>query len=452
MDVRCEKCKTEYEFDDARISEAGVTVKCTSCGHVFKVKKKSLLLTVPVGQQDFDSRAPAAPPPPPAERPREWRVRQANGNMFTFKELTTLQKWIVERKVSRDDEISLTGESWKRLGNIAELASFFQVVEDAQRAQTMTPAPLGGPVVMTPPSGYGMPSVPPPPPPNSGAFPVPQPLGAPLPGSGNFAVPQAANPYAAPAPRRASHFPLEPLPMEMDDDFRKAGVKKGGALKWLLVLLFLGVLGGGGYYGYFYVWLPEQQRQAALEKEKDEAEAKLKSKETSDAEAKAKSDAEEKAKKDKEKADADAKAKLAAAQTAAEAPVDAGAVAKKEPVHDYDWYMARGDRLRESDRAEAALDAYGRAEEMEPDRSEAIAGKGLALLDMGRQPQAEAAFERALKLNPRYGVAVMGLAETYRAMGRKDEAVQYYEKYLDILPDSPEAAVARNAIQKLKQQ
>src|SRR5689334_20425700 len=25
MDVRCERCKTEYEFDDARITEAGVT-------------------------------------------------------------------------------------------------------------------------------------------------------------------------------------------------------------------------------------------------------------------------------------------------------------------------------------------------------------------------------------------------------------------------------------------
>ena len=64
-------------------------------------------------------------------------MRQANGNVFTFKELTTLQKWIVERKVARDDEISLTGESWKRLGNIAELASFFQVVDEAQKGQRL---------------------------------------------------------------------------------------------------------------------------------------------------------------------------------------------------------------------------------------------------------------------------------------------------------------------------
>jgi predicted Zn finger-like uncharacterized protein len=33
MDVRCERCKTLYELDDTRVSEAGTTVRCTTCGH-----------------------------------------------------------------------------------------------------------------------------------------------------------------------------------------------------------------------------------------------------------------------------------------------------------------------------------------------------------------------------------------------------------------------------------
>ena len=163
MEVRCERCKTQYELDDSRVSETGVTVQCTTCHHVFVVKKKALVVTMAVkpGQQSPATpvplgNAPPAPPPagirplgtpireappvgtasptqgngdaapvlPPAavapgERSREWRVRQASGNLFTLKDLTTLQKWIVERKVSRDDEISLTGDSWKRLGDIA---------------------------------------------------------------------------------------------------------------------------------------------------------------------------------------------------------------------------------------------------------------------------------------------------------------------------------------------
>ncbi|HCF62182.1 MAG TPA: hypothetical protein DFS52_29850, partial [Myxococcales bacterium] len=148
MDVRCDRCRTEYEFDDEKITEAGVTVRCTVCGHVFKVKKKALLVTMPLKPGE-SSAAPDLPPSNP-EKPRDWKVRQANGNLFTFKELTTLQKWIVERKVARDDEISLTGESWKRLGDIAELASFFQVVEAADRANSLgalaqLPAPLPEP-------------------------------------------------------------------------------------------------------------------------------------------------------------------------------------------------------------------------------------------------------------------------------------------------------------------
>src|SRR4051812_33729560 len=182
MDVRCERCKTDYEFDDARITEAGVTVKCTTCGHVFKVKKKALVVTVPVNPDDGQvSISPAsassmsAPPagagaflsgpgvPGAAPKDKEWKVRQSNGNVFTFKELTTLQKWIVERKVTREDEISLTGESWKRLGNIAELASFFQVVDEAQKGQQLQALQSAGalgyvPPGATPTGGYAIPS------------------------------------------------------------------------------------------------------------------------------------------------------------------------------------------------------------------------------------------------------------------------------------------------------
>ncbi len=127
MNVRCERCRTEYEFDDAEIIDSGVTVRCTVCSHVFKVKRRSIA--------PLDAATLAAPQPasgPPAAR--EWRVRQGNGNTLTFRELTTLQRWIVERKVVRADEISLTGASWKRLGDIAELASFFEVVGAADRA------------------------------------------------------------------------------------------------------------------------------------------------------------------------------------------------------------------------------------------------------------------------------------------------------------------------------
>lgn len=121
MDVRCEKCSTEYEFDEDRIGANGVTVKCTACGFVFKVRRPRPAL------QPRASTGIGAPP-----QGREWLVRKADGQMIAFRELTTLQKWIVEGRIHRDDEISKNGETWKRLGNILELEPFFSVYEKAQ--------------------------------------------------------------------------------------------------------------------------------------------------------------------------------------------------------------------------------------------------------------------------------------------------------------------------------
>ncbi len=115
MDVQCSQCSTEYEFEKERIPVEGLSVKCSQCGSVFKVFR--------------DDQSPEG----------VWKVRQQNGNLFEFRELTTLQRWIVERKVDRQDEISKTSKNWKRLGDIAELATFFQVVEKAQGSDATLP-------------------------------------------------------------------------------------------------------------------------------------------------------------------------------------------------------------------------------------------------------------------------------------------------------------------------
>ncbi len=120
MDVRCEKCLTEYELDESKVTAAGVTVKCTNCGNLFKIKR----------------RAGSVPPPLPApDDERMWVLRGPDGDVKRFRELTTLQQWIVEQKVTREHEISRSGDTWKRLGEIAELASFFEVVDRARLAQ-----------------------------------------------------------------------------------------------------------------------------------------------------------------------------------------------------------------------------------------------------------------------------------------------------------------------------
>ncbi len=169
MDVRCAKCGIEYEFDDAKVTAAGVTVKCTNCGHVFKVKREEPASVPPSPSTSFGQVGNFQPQSTFAKGMDggEWMVKRVDGQVFRFKELTTLQKWIVERKVGRDDEISKTGRTWKRLGEIAELASFFQVVDAANAAlhasvipvQPAMPAPgMVQGLVVVPSTNPGMPA------------------------------------------------------------------------------------------------------------------------------------------------------------------------------------------------------------------------------------------------------------------------------------------------------
>ncbi|MEO0814286.1 MAG: zinc-ribbon domain-containing protein, partial [Myxococcota bacterium] len=120
MNVRCPECSTEFELDDSKVPPGGLQVQCTNCHAVFNAQREN----------------PSLPSP---RSDGEWLIRQPSGDVFRLRELTTLQRWIVERKVRRDDEISRTGQRWERLGNIVELAAFFDAVEPP-------PAPLAQPI------------------------------------------------------------------------------------------------------------------------------------------------------------------------------------------------------------------------------------------------------------------------------------------------------------------
>ena len=150
MDVRCEQCGTEYEFDDAKVTDAGIAVKCTHCGFLFRVTRHAVTVDerpVIAEQRPVRSTASETPQLPRQGTPgrsRGWMIRkERSADVLEFKDLSTLQKWILERKVTRDDEISKTGESWKPLGSIVELSSFFLVVEGEtlRGASAQLPAP-----------------------------------------------------------------------------------------------------------------------------------------------------------------------------------------------------------------------------------------------------------------------------------------------------------------------
>src|SRR5580698_4957850 len=100
MDVRCDRCQTEYELDDASVTAGGASVQCTTCGHTFVV-----------------GRGPAAGTPPPISQAQggsatptpSWMLTTEEGKTHRFRDSQTLQKWVVERRVSRADRVCPPG-------------------------------------------------------------------------------------------------------------------------------------------------------------------------------------------------------------------------------------------------------------------------------------------------------------------------------------------------------
>lgn len=108
MEVLCERCQTEYDFDDALVSERGTTVKCTNCGHQFRI---------------FRPKSGSSPP-------ERWVVRTQDGRDLVYTSLRDLQRAITRAQVGRADTLARGGLPSRPLSSIAELEPFFPAIDD----------------------------------------------------------------------------------------------------------------------------------------------------------------------------------------------------------------------------------------------------------------------------------------------------------------------------------
>jgi tetratricopeptide (TPR) repeat protein len=112
MQVNCDKCNTPYYLSERQAALGSFT--CDACGTVCQIQR------------------PHA---------KEWQIQRQNGEVLVFQGLGALQEWIVTRKVNREDQISRSGQKWKRLGEIAELAPFFEEAERRRVAAALRVKP-----------------------------------------------------------------------------------------------------------------------------------------------------------------------------------------------------------------------------------------------------------------------------------------------------------------------
>jgi tetratricopeptide (TPR) repeat protein len=108
--------------------------------------------------------------------------------------------------------------------------------------------------------------------------------------------------------------------------------------------------------------------------------------------------------------------------------------------------LRRGHVAALRNRLDAAIDAYGEAASIAPDRPLPQSAIGGVLVRMGRLPEALLAYDRALALAPRDEAGLRGRAEVLAATGRRVDAADTLDRLAEVLdaadrlPDASDAA------------
>jgi len=458
MDVRCDRCQTEYELDESRLTDAGVAVKCTNCGSVFKVRRATSSPGVAAPHVLGEPHTPAAAPVLGVP-PRAWLVRRYDGSTLTLSDLTELQRAVVERQVAPDDGVSISGGAWHTLGSIPELASFFEVVRASSRTMSGSFANPGG-------AGPGSRAT-------TGSMAAVQgrtltPVWEEGPSSlGNLAAHKADPAWTSAAP------PPDP---ELDALLEKEDTRflqKGRMARWIGLLVALLLVGGAiAFYG---LGLPGMSAPGtlsvppikppdvnALGRPAAPPETRPTEAPTPATPPPAPAQAPQAPKADavpaalptsprieaKPEAPAPAKAepasngkKVAAAPEAGEGAVPAG--------RGFDYYIAQGHKLLDS-KPSSALALFEKAAELDPKSPEPDSGRGLAYSNLERLTDAATAFQAALRKSSEFTEAILGLAEVSAQQGNRRKAIGLYQRYLDLTPDGPDAPAARAQLDELK--
>jgi predicted Zn finger-like uncharacterized protein len=431
MDVRCDRCQTEYELDDESVAEGGASVQCTSCGNTFVVGRE---------------RRPGTPSPvlstptPGVPKTSSWMLTTEEGKTHRFRDSTTLQKWVVERRVGRGDRVCPPNGSWRRLGDVDELRPFFDVVDQADRA--------------------------------AAAARVARPTRPETP----RASAQARNAYVSPddddddiltshRPRQsavsASFASLSP-----EDDLAAAGLgaRHGGrklAVGAVVVLVAVaGYLGFKGQSGFRIPWaahtpdtlatpspaptppaVPSAPVAAALP-------APAAPPSTPPAPPPPAPTAEapnaHPAAAPADEPNAPVAAELSAARVAAPA-------AEAHPKS-YEHLVADADRALENGQSGKAQKLYDEALKLQPSGVAAVTGAAYLLLDRQKPLAAIDMFNRALNNAPSFAPALFGVGEAYRLEGQPAKAVAAYKRYLEASPTGSDAPAARRQMRELESQ
>jgi tetratricopeptide (TPR) repeat protein len=320
-------------------------------------------------------------------------VETGHGRTLHASDLATLHRWIIERRVTREDRIARGGQGFQRIADVPDLAPFFDIADSAERARRAdTPAPRT------------LPGLPP-----------------------AATLPAAAAPPAS-ASRAALADPDEPT---LTKKPRKGPFHVSLALKLMLTTLVATLVAYSGialqqWHARSQASLPEAPPVQPAHPAPPTATPPPPA----------------------------AEIEPLAPAAEPEAETEAADEAEPAPIPSVTHRKARLARAASARPAKAAAPAPVRTKNGPAAASgpspQIAAAQGYAALNRRQLPQAIELFKQALAGNPSNGTALFGLGEAYRESGQKAAALKAYRRYVQILPSGPDAGRARLQIRQLE--
>jgi tetratricopeptide (TPR) repeat protein len=114
-------------------------------------------------------------------------------------------------------------------------------------------------------------------------------------------------------------------------------------------------------------------------------------------------------------------------------------------------WIALGNEYFDSQQREKAVEAYGKALQLQPNNPDVLTDQGVMYRELGEYDKAVANFKKANGINPKHLQSLLDLGVVYgRDLKDYDKAMETFNHLIQIAPDSVEAAHAREAIEELK--
>lgn len=170
MHIRCENCSVEHDLDPpAWVVSTGrpFRFRCSACGFSQMVQPPApvtaqTVVAPPSTAQPLGANAELPTedlPKPPGESASPPVYLKQEGKVYLVRDWATVQRWIMERRVEREDLVSEGGVRWEPIGTRPELGSFFAAVEQIEASEVaatrdVTIAPAATPAPVPPPPAF----------------------------------------------------------------------------------------------------------------------------------------------------------------------------------------------------------------------------------------------------------------------------------------------------------